>query len=239
MIEKAVLLAAGRGTRLGALTEATPKPLLAVGGRPIIVRILDGLVRAGISDVLIVTGYLGEEIEYELGNGAESGLRVQYARQEHLEGTARALALARDFIGSDAFFAGWGDIVVRPENYRRIVRAANLADAVVAVNEVDDPTDGAAVYVREDGTVERIVEKPARGTSSTRWNQAGLFVFGPQIWSAIDALQPSPRGEYELTEAVAALVASGLRVAATPIEGPWFDIGTPESLAAAREEFGR
>lgn len=239
MIDKAVLLAAGRGTRLGALTESVPKPLLTVGGRPIIVRILDGLARAGITDVLIVTGHLGDELQYELGNGAESGLRVQYARQEQLEGTGRAVALARDFVGDERFFAGLGDIIVRPENYRRILRAANLADAVVAVNETDDPSEGAAVYVREDGTVERVVEKPPPGTAGTRWNQAGLFVFGPELWPAVDALQPSPRGEYELTDAVAALAASGLRIAAMPIEGPWFDTGTPESLAAARAEFAR
>jgi NDP-sugar pyrophosphorylase family protein len=239
VVEKAVLLAAGRGTRLGALTERLPKPLLPVGGRPIIVHILDGLFKAGIRDVTIVTGYLAEMLEAELGNGAGSGMEIGYVRQETLDGTARAVALARDHLGDATFFLGWGDILVRPENYRAIVRASRLADAVIAVNEVGDPSLGAAVYVDSAIAVQRIVEKPAPGTSTTRWNNAGLGVLGADIWPHIDALAPSERGEYELPQAVDALVASGARVVAVPIEGPWFDIGTPDSLEAARAAFGR
>lgn len=239
MITKAVLLAAGRGSRLGALTENQPKPLLSVAGRPIIVHILDGLRRAGIEEITVITGYLGDVLERELGNGEASGLNLRYVRQENLNGTARALALARDWLGDEQFFAGWGDILVRPENYRRVIRAARLADAAIAVNEVDDPWAGAAVYVDEAKIVQRIVEKPARGTSTTRWNNAGLSVVGMSIWAEIDRLQPSKRGEYELPRAVAALVAGGARVVAVPVEGEWFDVGTAEDLERARAEFGK
>lgn len=239
MITKAVLLAAGRGSRLGALTENQPKPLLSVAGRPIIVHILDGLRRAGIEEITVITGYLGDVLERELGNGEASGLNLRYVRQENLNGTARALALARDWLGDEQFFAGWGDILVRPENYRRVIRAARLADAAIAVNEVDDPWAGAAVYVDEAKIVQRIVEKPARGTSTTRWNNAGLSVVGMSIWAEIDRLQPSERGEYELPRAVAALVAGGARVVAVPVEGEWFDVGTAEDLERARAEFGK
>ena len=100
MITKAVLLAAGRGSRLGALTEELPKPLLTVAGRPIIVHILDGLRRAGIEEITVVTGYLGDVLERELGNGEASGLLLRYVRQTELDGTARALALARDGSGT-------------------------------------------------------------------------------------------------------------------------------------------
>ena len=239
MITKAVLLAAGRGSRLGALTENQPKPLLSVAGRPIIVHILDGLRRAGIEEITVITGYLGDVLERELGNGEASGLNLRYVRQENLNGTARALALARDWLGDEQFFAGWGDILVRPENYRRVLRAARLADAAIAVNDVDDPRAGAAVYVDEAKIVQRIVEKPARGTSTTRWNNAGLSVVGMSIWAEIDRLQPSERGEYELPRAVAALVAGGARVVAVPVEGEWFDVGTAEDLERARAEFGK
>ena len=239
MITKAVLLAAGRGSRLGALTENQPKPLLSVAGRPIIVHILDGLRRAGIEEITVITGYLGDVLERELGNGEASGLNLRYVRQENLNGTARALALARDWLGDEQFFAGWGDILVRPENYRRVIRAARLADAAIAVNEVDDPWAGAAVYVDAAKIVQRIVEKPARGTSTTRWNNAGLSVVGMSIWAEIDRLQPSKRGEYELPRAVAALVAGGARVVAVPVEGEWFDVGTAEDLERARAEFGK
>lgn len=236
---KAILLAAGRGTRLGALTERTPKPLLEVGGRPIIVHIIDGLIAAGVREFLVVTGYLARELEAGLGNGAHAGVSVEYVRQEQLEGTGRALQLGREWLGDEPFFFGWGDIMVRPGNYREVVRRARFADAAIAVNEVDDPWAGGAVYVDGDWRVTRMVEKPARGTSATRWNNAGFGVLGTEIWPILGDLEPSARGEYELPAAIAQLAATGHHVRAVPIEGPWFDIGTPESLAAAREEFGR
>lgn len=232
-----MLLAAGRGSRLGALTATAPKPLIAVGGRPIIVRILDGLRRAGISDVTIVTGYLAEVLEAELGNGEGSGMRLRYVRQERLEGTARAVALAREHLGERPFLFGWGDIVVDPANYAAVVRASRFGAHVIAVNEVDDPATGAAVYVDEGMRITGLVEKPLPGTSTTRWNNAGFGVLGPSAWVAIEALQPSARGEYELPQAIAALVETGEEVRAVPVRGPWFDIGTPESLAAARAAF--
>ena len=239
MIEKAILLAAGRGSRLGGLTATTPKPLLDVAGRPIIVRILDGLMAAGIREFAIITGYLAETLEAGLGNGSQSGVEITYLRQATLDGTARALTLAREWAGEERFFAGWGDILVERPNYRNLVKHSRFADAAVAVNGVDDPWAGGAVYVDDAFRVTRMVEKPSRGTSTTRWNNAGLTILGPEIWAAVDALQPSSRGEYELPNAVAALVEQGLDVRAVPIEGPWFDIGTPENLEEARRAFSR
>ncbi len=241
MITRAVILAAGRGTRLGALTANYPKALLDVAGRPVIVRILDGLAAAGITDVCVITGHFASLVESELGNGGESGLRLAYVRQAHLEGTARALVLARDFTDGEKFVFALGDILVRPVNYRRVVKAAALATAVVGVNEVDDPFAGAAVYLDpgDPSRVVRIVEKPPPGTSATRWNNAGFGVLGPEIWPAIEALRPSGRGEYEFTDAIAALVEAGERVVAVPVEGPWFDVGTSSDLERARAEFGR
>ncbi|MCL4232657.1 MAG: nucleotidyltransferase family protein [Dehalococcoidia bacterium] len=237
MITKAILLAAGRGTRLGAITATYPKALLEVGDRPIIVRIIEGLAHAGIEEIAIVTGHQAALLEAEVGTGAHAGLGIIYFRQEKLSGTAHALALARDFAGEGQFLFGWGDIVVDPTNYRRVLKAARSADAVIAVNEVDDPSAGAAVYVDSGMRVTRIVEKPPPGTSSTRWNNAGFGVLGPAIWAEIERLAPSPRGEYELPRAIAALVASGANVRAVPVEGPWFDVGTPDDLAAARTAF--
>lgn len=235
---KAVLLAAGRGARLGALTESTPKPLLDVGGKPIIARIIDGLADAGANDITVVTGYLGDQIEAALGDGGKWGVRIRTARQPDVNGTATALSLVREWLGDEPFFVGWGDIVVDPANYRRVIEGAAGTGAALGLNHVDDPWAGAAVYLDGMMRVTRLVEKPPKGQSSTTWNNAGLHVLPPAIWKYIEALKPSARGEYELPQAIAAMIDAGVPVTGVPIEGPWFDIGTPENLAAAREWFG-
>ena len=231
-------MAAGRGTRLGQATSRFPKPMLEVAGRPIIGHILLGLRRAGLEEVVIITGHCAEVMEHGLGGGGRYGLKLIYIRQpQPPQGTARALELARHFLEPDSFFFGWGDILVSPENYSRVVATASGRDAVLGVNAVDDPWAGAAVTVGPDQRVLKIVEKPPRGTSTTPWNNAGLGVLGPCIWQYVDALKPSGRGEYELPQAISALVDSGANVGAVPVAGQWFDIGTAEDLERARREF--
>jgi NDP-sugar pyrophosphorylase family protein len=236
-VRTAVLLAAGRGSRLGDLTANFPKPLLEVGGQPILFRAISGLSAAGIRDFVVITGHAAEMLEEATGSGERWGARIRYIRQPRIEGTAAALRLARPFLGQEPFFVGWGDIVVGLPNYAAVVHAAEATGAALAVNDVDDPWAGAAVYVDEEQYVTNIVEKPGPGTSTTRWNNAGLAVLPPSVWPYVDALEPSERGEYELPSAIAGLVRVH-RTRAVPIEGPWFDIGTPESLAAARAHFG-
>jgi NDP-sugar pyrophosphorylase family protein len=246
-VSQAVILAAGRGTRLGELTADRPKPLLTIGRRPLIAHILDGLIGAGVEEVTVVTGYHASMIEAELGNGAGSGVSIRYARQEQPDGTARALALAREHLGGQRFMFAWGDILVHPQNYRAVVRASRLADGAIAVNPVDDPATGAAVMTEPPlpwpptddmpgAIVTGVLEKPGPG-SGEHWNNAGFGVLGPEIWPAIDALRPSPRGEFELPAAIDAVVRGGLGIRAVPVEGPWFDIGTPDNLEAARAAF--
>jgi dTDP-glucose pyrophosphorylase len=235
---RAVLLAAGRGTRLGALTANTAKPMLEVGGKPILHRIVAGLAAGGIQEVMVVTGHSAESLEAATGDGSRWGVVIRYVRQHVPDGTARAVALARDFVGDEPFFAGWGDVVVEPGNYGPIINATAGADGAIAVNEVDDPATGAAVYVDSAMRVTRIIEKPEPGTSTTRWNNAGMMVLPAAIWPHIESLPLSPRSEYELPQAVAALVAAGCELRAVPVLGPWFDIGTAENLAAARAHFG-
>lgn len=234
MIDRAVILAAGRGTRLGALTDAVPKPLIEVGGVSMIERVLTGLSDAGVHRVLVVTGYRADQLEDAIWGMA--GLSIEFVRQTEQLGTGHAVGLARDFAGTQPFFFGWADIVVEPQNYQAVV-GVDPCDAVLAVNRVDDPTSGAAVYVDVDGRVSEIIEKPPAGTSSTPWNNAGFGVLGSTIWPHIEALSPSERGELELTDAIRGLLAAGGDVRAVEVSGPWFDIGTPETLTAANRHF--
>lgn len=231
---QAVVLAAGRGTRLGAITADTPKPLLDLAGRPLLLRTLDALAAAGVRHAIVVVGYRSDRIATALAENPIPGLRLQLVHQQTLDGTAPALALAAPHLRPQQFFVTWGDIFVEPANYQRLAAAIASADGALLVNQVDDPWAGAAVYIDAHARVTRIVEKPPPGSSTTRWNNAGPAIYGPWLWPFLHTLQPSPRGEYELPRAVAAAIQSGITIRAVPVEGPWFDIGTPESLAAAR-----
>jgi len=241
-IKKAILLAAGRGKRLGALTDHTPKPMLEVAGRPLLEHIIDALSASGVRDIALVIGYLALIIDkwsarYQIQH---PDLRLMTLHQPEPTGTAGAMMLARDFVAADdTFIFGWGDILMDVENYARFATAARSEayELMLAVNATADPWRGAAVYVDHQMRVERIVEKPARGTSTTRWNNAGLFASTPLIFEYIAKLKPSSRGELELPEAIAMMIKDGRDVRALDVRGFWSDIGTPEDLESARQLF--
>ncbi len=214
---------------MGSLTDELPKPMLPLAGQPMIEHILDRLREAGLTDAFIVTGYRAETIEQHL---CDYPMNLAFIRQQTINGTGTAALLAREFVGADPFLLTFGDIICEPDDYREI--AAIDASGVVGVKHVDDPYQGAAVY-EQDGVVTRIVEKPSKGTSTTNWNSAGLYTFRPMIFKYLASLEPSPRGEYELTTAIANLIASGERVMIYPIKGGWRDVGRPEDLTAAEQ----
>ncbi len=229
-LTKAVILAAGRGTRMEALTDEVPKPMLGVGGKPILGHLVENLRRAGFRDLLIVTGYRAEQVENYFGG--QPGM--VFRRQDVRDGTARAALLAKDFAGPDGFLLTFGDILVAPEAYLGIAARLELLEAVLAVKFVDDPYQGAAVY-GEDDRVTSIIEKPPRGSSTTHWNSAGFYCFRPSIFERLAAVPLSPRGEYELTDAVRLLLEAGEPVGFYAIPGGWRDVGRPDDLAAAEE----
>ncbi len=231
-ITRAVILAAGRGTRMMPLTAERPKPLIPVAGRAILARILDGVRAAGVTEAVIVVGYRGAMIEEAFGDGAALGMRLTYRTQEPPDGTGGALRRVADLCGDAPFLLHWGDILIAPENYPALLTDFRPNDAaLIGVNHMDDPAAGAAVYLDGD-RVTRIVEKPAPGTSTTPWNNAGVLALGPRVWPYVQALTPSPRGEYEVTDALHAMLHAGERVRAHRLVGLWSDVGTPETVAA-------
>lgn len=227
-----MVLAAGRGTRMKDLTEFRPKPMLPLGGKPMLEHVLDRLRAAGFTQALIVTGYRGEMIEEHF---SDYPMRIAYRVQETLDGTGGATRLAREFVGGEGFLLTFGDILVNAEDYAGLaarLESDALTEAVAGVKWVDDPWQGAAVYER-DGIVTRIIEKPPQGTSATHWNSAGLYAFRASIFEELATIPKSPRGEYELPTAVEQLLARGARVRIHPIEGAWRDVGRPEDLPEA------
>ena len=234
-MSKAVILAAGRGKRMHELTAALPKPMLPAGGRPILERLLERLIEAGYSEALIVTGYRAESIEDYF---REYRLPLRFVRQQEINGTATAALLARDFVASDDFLLTFGDILAGASCFRGILdrlRREPEVEAMLGVKEVEDPYQGAAVYADAGGKVTRIVEKPPRGASATHWNSAGIYAFRASIFEELQRVRKSPRGEYELTSAVAQLIEAGKLLRLFPIEGPWRDIGRPGDLEAVKD----
>lgn len=238
-VRRAVVLAAGRGTRLGHHTAACPKPLLDVAGRPLLEWILLGLRGAGVAEAIIVIGYLGEQIRERFADGAPLGLRLAYAVQEKPNGTGAAFLLGREFAGTEPVFMSFGDILTDFGHYAAVADdyAASPCAAVMGINPMEDVRAGASV-VREGRRVIGIVEKPDRRDPLRGWNQAGVSIFGPQIWPFLANHGPSARGEIELTEGLAAMIAQGETVRAVEFNGYWSDIGTPDALDEARVRWG-
>lgn len=237
---KALILAAGRGTRLAPLTDACPKPMLPIAGVPMMERIMAALAQhAHIQSFVLVTGYRADVVQSHFDDGARWGWRVEYVHQGIPRGVGDAVHTARGFLQNGPFLMTYGDIMLDPRNYAKFAKTNSLdVQAVVGLNWVDDPCRGAAVYLSGDGEITRIEEKPARGTAGTHWNNAGLFRFDPVIFEYTARLQPSPRGELELPDAITALIEAGGRVQGVPLEGAWRDVGTLEDYAAINAEWG-
>ena len=249
-IVKAVILAAGKGTRMRELTNELPKPMLKLQGKPILEHILTGLVASGIREVFIVTGFRAEVIEEHFGDGAKWGVRIAYGRQVVQDGTGKAPELAKGFVGSDSFLLTYGDILVKAETYQRMLARFAEADfaGLVTVTGSEDVTKGGLNFFDKDFCLTRLVEKPTAAQveelrregwlkpGQTAWYNAGIYVFKPVLFDFTAKLQKSPRGEYELTDALNDLVAAGRRIAGLKIEGRWVDVRDPEVLASLEQE---
>lgn len=230
-IRRAVVLAAGKGTRMGSITHQTPKPMLPVQGKPMLQHILERLAAAGVVRFFIVVGYHHELIEQHFRNWP---LPIEFRLQEPVNGTGSATRLAKEFAGTEPFLLTYADILCDPVEYTRsstILEEHSSAPAVLAVKAVDDPWQGAAVY-EENGRIREIIEKPPQGASTTHWNSAGFYAFRPVLFEYLDRVRPSARNEYELTSALDMMLQDGLELRISPIAGSWRDVGRPEDLAA-------
>jgi len=229
---KAVILAAGKGTRMKQLTVSRPKPMIDICGKPMLEHIVLALRDSGIRELLLITGYLADRVEAHFGDGQRLGVRVSYLRQKIQNGTGSAFHLAKAFVGAESFFAGYGDIITSLVNYPRLIQdfQQRHCDGLLSLNWVEDPYRGAAVYLDSNGTVTDIIEKPPQGSSRSHWNNAGLMVFSPKLFDYTARLQPSPRGEYEVTDAIRAMIRDRCSIFGFRLEGFWSDVGRPEDL---------
>jgi dTDP-glucose pyrophosphorylase len=229
------------------LTDALPKPMLKVQGRPILEHILEGLKSSGICEIFIVTGHRADVVENYFGSGERFGLRIAYGRQVVQDGTGKAPELARAFVDSDAFLLTYGDILVPPETYAQMSRRFREGSfsGVVTVTGGEDVTKGGLNLFDEQFCLTRIVEKPSQaevaqlqkeGLLKSVWYNAGIYIFRPTLFEFTAKLEKSPRGEYELTDAVNRMAQAGHKLAGLQIPGRWVDVRDPEVLAALEQE---
>jgi UDP-N-acetylglucosamine diphosphorylase / glucose-1-phosphate thymidylyltransferase / UDP-N-acetylgalactosamine diphosphorylase / glucosamine-1-phosphate N-acetyltransferase / galactosamine-1-phosphate N-acetyltransferase len=244
MISKAVILAAGRGTRMKDLTQEIPKPMLKVQGHPILQHILEGLMSAGIDQFCIVTGFRAHVVEGYFGNGSKFGCRIQYVHQVVQDGTGKAPELAKDFVANEPFLLTYGDILVPPETYKEMVArfTSALFDGVVTVTPGEDVTKGGLNFFCPEFCLQQVVEKPSAAQieqytkegfikpGEPVWYNAGIYIFKPVLFQFTSKLQKSPRGEYELTDAINHMCKAGFKLAGLKIAGRWVDVRDPETL---------
>lgn len=225
---KGVILAAGKGSRLNPVTKVIPKPLLPILNRPTLDYAFDQMKACGITDVCIVVGENEQLMREELGDGTEVGLYLSYVRQTDPQGLAHAVGFAEKFVDGDDFVLYLGDAIY-DQSLAPFVEQFNASGAanLNLVKEVEDPRRFGVANV-ENGRIVKLVEKPAEPESNLA--MAGMYVFGPEIWSVLPQLKPSARGEYEITDAIQLLVDKGELVVPGIYEGNWFDTGTLDSF---------
>ncbi|MCE8423913.1 MAG: NTP transferase domain-containing protein [Candidatus Methanoperedens sp.] len=228
---KAVVLAAGQGTRMGPLTRNTPKVMLPIANKPLLYHVIRSAYDAGIRDFVIVVGYGEQIIKEYFKDGSSMGVRIEYVHQEKQLGTADAVGSAEGMV-DERFLVLNGDIIVSAAHIKKLTGCGS--DAVLTARHVDNPSEYGVLEVR-DNRVLRIIEKPAN--PPTNLANAGIYVFPISIFDAIHKTGLSVRKEYEITDSLQMFIDEGKDVGFLELGDKWMDIGKPWELLEANEYF--
>jgi glucose-1-phosphate thymidylyltransferase long form len=228
---KGLILAAGKGTRMRELSDHLPKPLIPIANKPMLEHTISAMVDAGVREIVLVVSFKHQMVRDHIGDGSALGAQIEYILQEEPSGTGHAVMIAEQLIGNNDFVMVFGDIMTPDRNIHNIVDrfTTDKPQAILSVHRVDDPYAGAAVYV-EKGRVTRIIEKPEKGTSTTSFDNAGIFVLRPEVFDMLKQVELSPRGEYELTDIFTQMVDEKRNLQAFQLQGYWHNVSTPEEL---------
>lgn len=234
---KGLILSGGAGTRLRPITHTSAKQLVPVANKPILFYGIEDMAEAGISEVGIIIGETGAEIREAVGDGSQFGVSVTYIPQEEPLGLAHCVQIARDFLGEDDFVMYLGDNLLRQgiaqfaDAFERDRKRSDVKDrpsAQILLARVPDPQRFGVAAVDEDGKVLRLIEKPDNPPSDLAL--VGVYLFDASIHEAVDSIEPSPRGELEITDAIQWLIDHGHRVRHEILDGWWKDTGKLEPL---------
>ena len=216
MIRSAILLAAGRGKRQRPYTDAIPKPLLPVRGRPTLDFILSAVKRAGIERVCIVTNHLEEKIFEFVGDGSTWNLQVTFAHQDELRGNGDALlSVPQGWIPDEPVMVVATDYILEENSLRELVQAHQQQNADITMSlkacPIEELSTRSSVEVDADWHVKKIIEKPQRAEILSPYAASILFIFPPAIWEYLPQVMPSARGEIELQSAVQMMIEDGYK----------------------------
>jgi glucose-1-phosphate thymidylyltransferase len=229
---KGLILSGGRGTRLRPITHTSAKQLVPVANKPVLFYAIEAMAQAGIDEVgIIIAPETGDEIRAAAGDGSRFGVRLTYIVQDAPLGLAHAVLTAEPFLGPSPFVMYLGDNLLQG-GIEDLLAAFQQhgPDALILLTPVADPENYGVAELR-DGAVVRLVEKPAK--PSTDLALVGVYMFNSRVHEAARAIEPSSRGELEITDAIQHLVDRGLRVEPHIVRGWWKDTGRLEDMLAA------
>jgi glucose-1-phosphate thymidylyltransferase len=228
---KALVLCAGLGTRLRPFTFSTAKHLMPVANKPVLVHAVESLRDAGAGDLgVVVSSDSRPQIQGTLGDGSSLGVHVRYVEQTRPRGLGDATRCGRDFVGDEDFLLYLGDTLL-PEGLGGLLRLFRRgAAAALMLKPVDDPR-GFGLAVLDGDRVTRLVEKPSQPPSNLAI--AGAYAFTREVFASIERIEPSWRGEVEITDAIQDLVDRGFDVRGYQSPDWWKDAGNPDDLIEA------
>jgi len=226
---------------MGELTSHLPKPMVEVEGKPVLQHIIEGLRdEAGVREFFIIIGWCGNVIADYFCDGNIWKVKIEYGEQTVQDGTGKAPEVARQWVGNEPFLLMYGDILLRPPtDYGRLV-AAFKEDGVIALKDGEDLTKGGAVVLNEAGLMIDLIEKgEAAQAPKNAFYNAGIYILTPRIFEFTSRLEKSPRGEYELTDALKASVQAGAQLRGVLLQTAWADVRDPGVLAELNAKAGQ